>query len=211
MMKKINNRGDSLLMSLHFDKYRKFIKMTAGFNNLSDFLGSFPPKKVTDDESDAEKLMKAFVGKLELGNGLEDGADVADSYASIVETIKPLADDMLKNIQANYKRNLSGNNKRGIAMYNILDKFFLSADSARKDIDLTKELGIPPVYSVPFQALVNDSGRVILQLFIYGDNDGKGVFPNIVGMFRNANWKVDETNKQWVVVIRQKENLYHFT
>ncbi len=200
MMKKINNRGDSLLMSLHFDKYRKFIKMTAGFNNLSDFLGSFPPKKIADDESDAEKLMKAFVGKLELGNGLEDGADVADSYASIVETIKPLADDMLKNIQANYKRNFSGNNKRGIAMYNILDKLFLSADSTRKDIDLTKELGILPVYSVPFPALVNDSGRVILQLFIYGDNDGKGVFPNIVGMFRNSNWKVDETNKQWVVV-----------
>jgi hypothetical protein len=30
MMKKINNRGDSLLMRLHFDKYRKFIKMSAG-------------------------------------------------------------------------------------------------------------------------------------------------------------------------------------
>jgi hypothetical protein len=200
MMKKINNRGDSLLASLHFDKYRKFIKMTAGFNMLSNFLGSFPPKKSPNDESDAEKLMKAFVGKLELGNGLEDGADVADSYASIVETIKPLANDMLRNIQANYQRTLQSNNKRGVAMYHILDKLFLSADSTRKDVDLTKELGIPPVYAVPFQSLTNDSGRVILQLFIYGDKDGKGVFPGILGMFRNANWKVDESNKQWVVI-----------
>ena len=200
MMKKINNKGDSLLMSLHFDKYRKFIKMAAGFNMLSNFLSTFPPKKTPDDESDAEKLMKAFVGKLEKGSGLEDGVDVADSYASIVETIKPLANEMLKNIQNNYQRNLSTGNKRGIAIYNILNKLFLSADSTRKDIDLTKELGIPPVYEVPFKALANDSGRVIGQLFIYGDKDGIGVFPNIVGMFRNAEWKVDESNKQWVLI-----------
>jgi hypothetical protein len=32
MMKKINQRGDSLLMSVKFDKYRKFIKMAAGYN-----------------------------------------------------------------------------------------------------------------------------------------------------------------------------------
>lgn len=200
MMRKINNKGDSLLASLHFDKYRKFIKMTAGFNMLSNFLSTFPPKKIPDDESDAEKLMKAFVGKLEQGSGLEDGVDVADSYASIVETIKPLANEILKNIQANYQRNLSSNNKRGIAIYNILNKLFLSADTARKDIDLTKELGIPPVYEVPFKALANDSGRVIVQLFIYGDKDGIGVFPGLSGMFNNANWKIDGSNKQWVTI-----------
>lgn len=199
MMKKINYKGDSLLMSLHFDKYRRFIKMTAGFNMLSNFLGTFMPKKSPEAESDAEKLMKAFVGKLEQGNSLEDGVEVADSYASIVETIKPLANEMLKNIQANYQRNLSAGNKRGIAIYNILNKLFLSADSTQK-IDLTKELGIPPVYEVPFKALANDSGRVIGQLFIYGDKDGIGVFPNIVGMFRTPEWKIDETNKQWVVI-----------
>lgn len=199
MMKKINNRGDSLLTSVHFDKYRKFIKMTAGFNMLSQFLNSFPPKKNPTDESDAEKLMKAFVGRLELGNGLEDGADVADSYASIAETIKPMAAEMLKNIQANYQRNLDANNKRGIEIYNILNKLFLSADTT-KGIDLTKELGIPPVYGVPFKKLTNDSGRVILQLFIYGDKDGKGVFPGILNMFNNSMWKIDGSNKQWVVI-----------
>ncbi len=199
MMKKINNKGDSLMISLHFDKYRKFIKMAAGFNMLSTFLSTFPPKRTADDESDAEKLMKAFVGKLEQGSGLEDGVDVADSYASVVETIKPLANEMLKNIQTNYQRNLSANNKRGIAIYNILNKLFLSADTTQK-IDLTKELGIEPVYEVPFKALANDSGRVIIQLFIYGDKDGMGVFPGLISMFNNANWKIDGSNKQWVTI-----------
>ncbi len=203
MMKKINNRGDSLLMVLHFDKYRKFIKMSAGFNMLSDFLSTFPPKISPEEESDAEKLMKAFVGRLEEGNGIEDGVDVADSYASISESLKPIAVEMLKNIQANCQRNLARNNKKGMAMYNILGKLFLSADTTLK-IDLTKELGIPPVYEVPYKALANDSGKIAIQLFIYGDKDGIGVFPGLISMFRNADWKTDLSNKQWVTVTAAK-------
>ena len=193
MMKKINNKGDSLLLSVHFDKYRKFIKMSAGFNMLSDFLSTF------SSTSDADDLMKAFVGGLEKSDGLEDGVDVADSYASIVETLKPVANEMLKNIQNNYQRNSSRGNKKGMAIYNILNKLFLSADSTQK-IDLTKELGIPPVYEVPFKVLANDSGTVIIQVFIYGDKDGIGVFPGILALFNNANWKTDKSNPQWVTV-----------
>src|SRR5258705_4522670 len=193
MMKKVNNKGDSLLLSLHFDKYRKFIKMSAGFNMLSNFLSSF------SSSSDADNLMKAFVGNLERSEGLEDGVDVADSYASIVESLKPVANEMLKNIQINYQRNSSRGNKKGKVIYNILNKLFLSADSTQK-IDLTKELGIPPVYEVPFKALANDSGTVIIQVFIYGDKDGIGVFPGILGLFNNANWKTDNSNPQWVTV-----------
>lgn len=199
MMRRINNRGDSLLLSLNFDRYRKFIKMSAGFNTLGSFLSTFPPKKDADDESDAEKLMKAFVSRLENGNGLEDGVDVADSYASISETLKPLANEMLKNIQLNLKRNEAAGNKRGMAIYNILYKLFLSADSTKK-IDLTTELGIPPVYEVPFTALMYDTAKVAVQLFIYGDKDGMGVFPGLINMFNNANWKIDGSNKQWVTI-----------
>ncbi|MGQ0740542.1 MAG: hypothetical protein ACT4OJ_15945 [Bacteroidota bacterium] len=203
MMKKNNNRGDSLLLSLNFDRYRKFIKMCAGFNTLDDFLATFPPKKNPDDESDAEKLMKAFVGRLEAGNGTEDGVDVADSYASIAETLKPLAVEMLKNIQLNYNRTKAAASKRGVVIYNILNKLFLSADSTQK-IDLTKELGIPPVYEVPYTALSDDTGSVAVQLFIYGDKDGRGVFPGLVSMFSNANWKIDGSNKQWVTITAAK-------
>jgi hypothetical protein len=198
MMKKINNRSDSLLILLHFDKYRKFIKMAAGYNTLSNFLSAFPPNSNPEDEGDAEKLMKAFVGKLELGNGLEDGVDVADSYASIAETIKPLANEMLKNVQANYQRNVTANNKRGMAIYKILNNLFLSADTLQK-IDLTKELGIPPVYEMPYSSLKNDSGRVIMQVFFYGDKDGQGIFKGFVNMFSNANWKITSANK-WVAI-----------
>lgn len=203
MMKKINYKGDSLLTVVGFDKYRKFIKMAAGYNTLSDFLNSFPQPAKPGDETYAAKLMRAFVGRLENGDGLEDGVDVADSYASIAETIKPLADEMMKNIQQNYRRNEAMGNKRGMAIYKILNDLFLSADTANK-IDLTKELGIPPVYEVPYKSMLNDSSRVIMQVFFYGDKDGQGIFRGFVGMFSNSNWKIDGSNKYWVSISSAK-------
>ena len=203
MMKKSNNRGDSLLMLLNFDKYRKFIKMSAGFNTLDHFLASFPKSAKPGEEDPANTLMRAFVKNLERSDGLEDGVDVADSYASISETLKPVAEEMLRNIQDNYKRNLQDNNRKGIAIYNILSKLFLSADTTKK-IDLTKELGIPPVYEVPYNSLMVNNAPVAVQLFIYGDKDGIGVFPGLISMFSNANWKIDGSNKQWVTVTSAK-------
>jgi hypothetical protein len=193
MMKRINGHGDSLLMSLHFDHYRKFISQAAAYNTLGDFLTSFP------NHTDADDLMRAFVSKLEKTDGLEDGVDVADSYASIVETLPLRAVEMLKNVQLNYERSVAENNPRGIAIYNILNKLFLSADSTSK-IDLTKELGIPPVYNVPYSSLANDSGTVVAQVFFYGDKDGKGIYNGFQRMFSPANWKIDRSNKQWIVI-----------
>lgn len=193
MAKAPGQRGDSLLMLVKFDKYRKIIKMAAGYNTLSHFLGSFTEK------INAENLMRAFVSRLEQTGGLEDGVDVADSYASIVGTIKPLANEMLLNVKYNYERNLASNNKRGIVMYNLLQKLFLSADTNNK-IDLTKELGIPPVYNVDYKFLATEEGRVIMQVFFYGDKDGKHIFPGFLSLFSNSNWKIDRSNSQWVSI-----------
>ena len=45
MMQKIGNKGDSLLMSVSFDRFKKFIKMAAGYNTLSDFLAVSQTRK----------------------------------------------------------------------------------------------------------------------------------------------------------------------
>jgi len=199
MMKKINNRGDSLLMAVRFDHYRKFISQAAAYNTLGNFLSTFP----THD--DAANLMKAFVGGLEKTEGLEDGVDVADSYASIIETNKKLAAQVLDLVQENYQRNLNVNNRKGIVIYNILNKLFLSADSTQ-NIDLTKELGIPPVYNVPFSSLSNAKGEVIAQVFFYGDKDGQMIFTGFQNMFGGGNWTIDRSNAQWIAIKSVKGN-----
>lgn len=193
MMKKIDGHVDSLLMNLSFDRYRKFISQAAAYNTLGDFLSHFA------NHDDADILMKAFVGGLEKAEELEDGVDVADSYASIVETLKPRAVEMLNNIQANYERSVEENNQKGTRIYNILYKLFRSADSSNK-VNLTAELGIPSVYNVPFSLLSNKENEVIIQMFFYGDQDGKLDYSIFQKMFTATNWKVDNSNSQWTVV-----------
>lgn len=188
MMQKTGNRGDSLLVSVGFDRFKKFIKLAASFNTLSNFLGTFP------NADQSKMLMTAFVNGLEKSAGLEDGVDVADSYASIAETIKPLAADMLNNVKQNYDRNVAMNNQRGMVTYNLLYKLFLSADST-KNIDLSKEFGIPPVYSVSYASLAGDSGTVIMQVFFYGDEDGRNNYAGFIRQFSDGNWKRTETKE----------------
>lgn len=198
MMQKSGNRGDSLLMSVSFDRFKKFVRIAAGYNTLSEFLGSFP------DKDRAQTLMTAFVNGLEKSTGLEDGVDVADSYASIAESIQPIAVDMLSNVKANYDRNVKENNKRGMVIYNLLYRLFLSADSTNK-VDLSREFGIPPVYNVNYNSLVNsESGKVVMQVFFYGDKDGRMNWNGFVPQFENANWKKLEDNKYWVAYASAK-------
>lgn len=198
MMKKMGNHGDSLLMSVGFDRFKKFIKMAAGYNTLGNFLNTFPKTNET-----AQLLMRAFVNGLEKSEGLEDGVDVADSYASIAESMKPVATEMLQNVKINYDRNLSENNKRGTVIYNLLYKLFLSADSTNK-IDLSKEFGIPPVYNVDYKSLVNDSNKVIVQVFFYGDKDGKMNYADFVSKINKSGaWKIYQT-PQWITAVNTK-------
>jgi hypothetical protein len=190
MMQKIGNRGDSLFISIGFDHFRKFIKMAAGYNKLPDFLNTFP------DKDAAQTLMKAFVNNLDKNGGLEDGVDVADSYASISETMKPVAEQMLDNVKRNYEYAVQGNNKRGMVIYDLLYKLFQSATDST--INLSREFNIPPVYNVGYSSLAKgDSGKVIMQVFFYGDKDGRMNYSKFVPQFPSSLWKRSET-KQWV-------------
>lgn len=193
MMRKAGQKGDELLKKVNFDHYRKFLSQSASYNTLKNFLGSF------SNAADATDLMKAFVTGLEKSNGLEDGVDVADSYASVVETLPDLGKDMLANVKANLDRVKAADDKKGIAIYDILYNLFLSADTANQ-IDLTTKLDIPPVYNVPFSTLTNEKGEVISQVFFYGDQDGRNIFNGFLNMFGGGNWKIDGSNKQWVVI-----------
>ncbi len=192
MMQKIGGRGDSLLLSVNFDHFKKFIKMAAGYATLPQFLASFPQK---DDA--VKTLMRAFVNGLDKSPGLEDGVDVADSYASISEILKPVADEMLANVKANHEYAVQNNNKRGMVIYDLLYKLFLSASDST--INLSKEFNIPPVYGVSYDALAvgADTGKVVMQVFFYGDKDGRGNYANFTPQFPASLWKRSET-KQWV-------------
>jgi hypothetical protein len=188
-------RGDSLIIQMHGDYFRKFIKMAAAYNKLDHFLA-------TMDKDNAATIMKAFIIGLERANE-EDAVDVADSYSSIFDKNPPLASFVLNEVKWNYKRNLLNNDKRGTVIYHLMQALFESADSTNTD-DLSAKLGIAPVYSIDYDSLKDDSGRVIQQVFFYGDEDkdGQHSYQDFLGLFlHNPQWKITmNPTKEWVTI-----------
>lgn len=184
--------GDSLLISVNFDKFKKFIKLAAGYNRLDEFLRSMAPQN-------AEKLMQAFVLNLEKTNSLEDAVDVADSYGSI--TNPKLMKSMLDNVEWNLQRCQRQNDQRGITIYTLLKTIFLSADS-KNGIDLSEVIGIPPIYTVSNSSLADNKGRILEQVFFYGDKDGIQSYASYLTSFPSSDWTI--TNTPYWVEIKSK-------
>jgi hypothetical protein len=189
--------GDSLLLSVHGDYFRKFIKMAAAYNKLEHFLG-------TMDKQNAGTVMKSFVIHLE-NAGEEEAVDVADSYSSIVEKSPALARFILDEVRENYDKNVAAGDRKGIIIYHLLQTLFESADSTKK-IDLSAQLGIPPIYTIDHSSLTDDSGRVVQQVFFYGDKDkdGQNSYADFMSLFRpkpkaKPEWKITE-NPQWTTI-----------
>lgn len=194
-------RGDSLILSVYADYFRKFIKMAAGYNTLDTLLKSMPA-------DDAATLMRAFMSRLEVStniNNVEDAVDVADSYSSIFESNKRLAKNMRQEATINYERCVRNNDKNGMVVYRLEKTLFESADTT-KNIDISAELGIPPVYSVDYNRLVDDSARVVQQVFFYGDEDkdGQTSYENFKALFAGkSEWKMSE-NAEWISIKSMK-------
>ncbi len=192
-------KTDSLLLNVHFDFFKKFIKMLANYNRLDDFLSFMP-------NNNSETLMRGFIANLDNTGSLEDAIDVADSYSSITD--KKLQNTILNNITVNETECIRNNNIHGKSIYGLLKKIFLSADPDNK-IDLTNILGIPSIYEIENKDLQDDSGRIIQQVYWYGDKDGKAFFPSFINSFSSKDWVV-ASNDEWYEIRSRKGNVWIF-
>lgn len=191
-------RGDKLLQSVHFDHFKKFIKMAASYNKLDTFLKSMPA-------ASSEVLMKAFVANLHTTGNLEDAVDVADSYSSISDP--KLLKTILSYVEQNESAAIAANDNRGMIIYGLLKTIFRSANDP--SMDLTSILGIPSIYEVPAKDLRDEKGNIVQQVFFYGDEDGKIFFPMFVNSFSSRDWKVT-MKKEWVEIQSLKGNVWVF-
>jgi hypothetical protein len=187
-------RGDSLLAAVNYDHFRKFIKMAANYNKLDTFLKLMP-------NDAAESVMLKFVKGLETAP-LEDAVDVADSYSSITD--KKLQESILKNISNNEKGLTQAENKRGTIIYNLLRTVFQSLTDST--IDLTKEFKIPPIFTVDNKYMQNENGKIIGQVFFYGDKDGRAFYPRFRASFSPKEWKVVD-KPEWMEATAIKGNV----
>jgi hypothetical protein len=178
--------ADSLLSMVANDRYKKFITLAANYNTLDDFLS-----KMTKENATA--LMINFVGNLEKGkddDDIEDAVDVANAYSSIKKPdLKKL---MVDHISSSLARSQLIGDKKGSTIYRIEKLLMESADSSNH-INLSQELGILPVYEVKNDYLKDKAGRIVMQMYFFGDKDGMGNFASYTGKFENKNWKSFKT------------------
>jgi hypothetical protein len=188
-------KGGDLLTQVHYDKFRTFIRMCAGYNTLSTFLG-------TMDENTKSKLMKDFIAGLDKGadDDLEDAVDVADAFGSINDP--KLIDFLQKEVRANYERSYKERSMKGMRVYALLATLFngLKGSDNQAAIQAQSEiLSLPPINLVQYKNLVDDSGIVYQQVFFYGDEDGKNSYASFMGNFRDGKWKVSNS-KYWTTI-----------
>jgi hypothetical protein len=187
-------KGDDFLNQLNLDKFRTFIRMCAGYNKLSEFLG-------TMDEPRRNTLMASFVKGIDKNTetDVEDAVDVADAFGSIQDEnlLLYLRDEVKKE----YERNYLQNNVRGLITYFLLHTLCTSIiNPASNSEQLQAQLKVPPIAYVPNKSLLSADGVVYQQVYFYGDEDGKSSFNNFMANYKSAtDWKVEKTEK-WVKI-----------
>ncbi|SEN61358.1 hypothetical protein SAMN04488505_111197 [Chitinophaga rupis] len=191
-------RGDSLLMVVSFDRFKKFIAMAAGFNTLDNFLKSMEPEN-------ANYLMKKYISSLEKTEDLEDAVDVANSFGSIRDP--KLLDFLREEVKKNYLFVSKKGDKRGTVIYELLSSLFdtevSKGSDSTKATDMAAKFKLPPVNYVDFSGLVSDSGTVYQQVFFYGDKDGQESYASFMTSFSGGDWRVSK-GPSWTTITSVK-------
>ncbi len=183
-------KGDELLDRVHYAHFRTFIRMTAGYSKLGEFLATIDAEK-------KNQLMKDFIAGLEKGkeNELEDAVDVADAFGSVSDST--LADFLQAEVKSNYERVSAEKNKKGLIVYGLLTTLFNGMRTGKIE---GETIGLPPVSIVPFKALQGDTNVVFEQFYFYGDEDGKMSYNSFLTNFKDGKWKIDNSNKSYTVI-----------
>lgn len=188
--------ADTLLQIVNYDRYKKFLTMAANYNTLNDFLAKM-------STSNANALMAAFVSNLEIGSGkddIEDAVDVANAYASITQP--PIRALMLSKVKENLAMAELMNNRKARIIYR-LEKVIMESNNSEMDSNMAKvnisdSLGIPPVYEVSNKQLRDSLGRIVMQMYFYGDAGGKGTFNHLLRLYADRTKWAMKATPEWV-------------
>lgn len=188
--------GYQMFEAVHFDHFRTFIKMCAGYNTLSDFLNTMP-------EDAKNTLMSNFIANLQQGKDdeLEDAVDVADAFGSITDSV--LLGFLKTKVKENYEISYKEGSKKGLIIYSLLARLFEGNQLTNNDSlanVVSEKMGLPSINKMSFSALQNDSGIVYQQVFFFGDEDGLHSYEHFTDLFRkDPKWKI-VTEKYWSVI-----------
>lgn len=185
-----NQSADSILILVHNDRFRKFMRIAATYNTLTDFLHLMP-------QESSKSLIHSFIADIE--NTDEDEAvanatDIADAFISLSKD--PVFNSYVREELADGLRKSKRNDRyQSLQLYSILQRVYdLATDDASSN-------SLSANYKkLSLASLQGKNGAVSELVLFYGDEDGKSSFNSFMSLFKDkSEWDVN-TNESWVTI-----------
>lgn len=177
--------GDKMLQVVKYNKFRTFIKICANFNKLGDFLKTMP-------KDQSRTLISKFTNNLDKNEGdLSSAIQVANAFSSINDSA--LLVYMRENIDKEYQRVNTEDNRNGKAIYGLLKTLFVAQD--KKDAvwyeSVASRYKLQPINKIYKDYLygIDDVHRQIH--FFYDDEDGEASYSSFISTFSTPNYKIN--------------------
>lgn len=189
MMNKMSEESSfAFLHEVEFNQFRTFIKMCAGYNMLSDFLGRM---------SDFEKrlLFKRLVEGLESTNdNLKSAVEIADTYGSITKIENKM---LLEESIIRYYKKVQYTNPTAEKLYGLLISILKLGEGQNLDLSKYDKYRIN-LTVLPIDRVLKD-GKNIQQHFFFDDPDGRSSYATFVNTFRKGYWTIVDKGEYIVI------------
>jgi hypothetical protein len=190
LLAKYDNSADELLATVHYDKFRKFMREAASYSTLTDFLHHMPAAK-------SQELIHLFISDIEDDDedeAVSNATDIADAFINLSrdpELNKYVQSEITASLDKSRKENLF----QAQRLYSILQQVY---DVVNKQQD---NHGLAANYmELPVKTLKDDNGTINELVVFYGDEDGKASFASFMNLFKDkSRWEV-KTNESWTSI-----------
>ncbi|MFN8309759.1 MAG: hypothetical protein U0T73_07340 [Chitinophagales bacterium] len=195
LMLKLGKRsGFEFLRSMNDHRFRTFIKQCAAYGKLDGFLNTMTAQQ-------RQILMVKFAANLGApASDISEAVEVADAYTSISDSAT------LQIVQYTVKSELDqhreANNRKGLAIYGLLQNLFSGSGMFREDwyANISGQYQLPSIATIPSAKLFENNGTCVWYMNFYDDDDGDWSYRSFTATFRDALWKVDESNPLFVKI-----------
>ena len=180
--------ADSVLNLVHYDKFRKFMRIAATYSTLSDFLNHMPPEK-------SRELIHLFISDIE--NNDEDEAianatDIADAFITLSKDSVFNA-RVRQELENGLKISQKNNRYQSTRLYAILQQVYELVNNNQSD-------NLSDNYKSLEFASLKSKGIISELVLFYGDEDGKSSYNSFMNIFKDkSRWEVS-TNESWVTI-----------
>jgi hypothetical protein len=182
--------ADSILNLVHNDKFRKFMRIAATYNTLTDFLHHMPSER-------SRQLIHLFISDMENNDEEEEVAnavDIADAFITLSKD--PVFNGYVKDeLEAALKKSQRNDRYQSIRLYSILQRVYGLVNSDQSETNLSANYK-----RLPFSSLKDKKGNISELVLFYGDEDGKSSYNSFMNIFKDkTQWDVN-ANDSWVTI-----------